>query len=84
MRKLRSCLLLTLLLLTVWNCAGAEPSLAVQDTVVYPGPWASAYHQILQERSADIQAYQDYVTDVTYSPLCRAVGLTELTRDGIP
>ena len=78
------CLLLMLILLAGRVCAWAEPDLTLQDTSLRPGAWADAYTQILRERSGDIQAYQDYVTGITDIPVCHAVGLTDLTRDGIP
>ncbi len=77
-------LMLILVLLAGWTFACADPDLTLQDTSLRSGAWAEAYAQILAERSGDIQAYQDYVTDITSSPLCRAVGITDLTGDGVP
>ena len=84
MKKRCCCLMLVLFLLAgpAWACA--DPDLALQDTSLYPGSWTEAYSQILKERSGDIQAYQDYVARITSAPVCRPVGFTDLTGDGIP
>jgi len=84
MKKQYCCLLLALLMLACRICASADPDLTLQDTSLRSGSWAEAYTQILQDRSAGIRAYQDYVTGITDSPYCRAVGLTDLTGDGTP
>ncbi len=81
----KSCyLLLMLLLLTGQNRAGAEPDLTLRDGAAYAGSWTSAYVRILQDHSAGIQAYQDYVAGITYNSVCRPVGLMDLTGNGIP
>ncbi len=84
MKKKYGCLLLIVLLLTAWTCAGAGPNLTLQDKTAYSGSWAEAYEQILSERAAGIEAYQNYVISTTYIPFCRAVGLMDLTADGSP
>ena len=84
MKKKLVSLMLIVLLLTAWTCAGADPDMTLQDKAVYPGSWTEAYGQILSERAADIEAYQNYVTGTTDSPLCSAVGLMDLTADGTP
>lgn len=84
MKKQFCCLVLVLFLLTGPACACADPDLTLQDTSVRSGSPADVYTQILTERSEGIQAYQDYVTNITSSPFCRAVGLTDLTGDSIP
>ena len=84
MRKQYCCLLLILFLLAGRTCACADPDLTLRDTASYPGPWAEAYSRILAERAEGIRAYQDYVAGITSAPACRAVGLTDLTSDGIP
>ena len=76
--------ILALILLLCLGVAGADPDLTLQDTSLRPEPWTEAYTRILEERSAGIRAYRDYVTEVTYLPDCRPVGLTDLTEDGIP
>ena len=78
------CLLLMIFLLTGWTFACADPDLTLQDTSLRSGAWAEEYTQILTERSAGIRGYEAYVAEVTYSPVCRPVGLMDLTRDGIP
>ena len=83
--KLQSaCFLVLALLLVFMGCAGADPDLTLQDTSVRADPWAEAYTQILQEKSAGIQAYRDYVAEVTSLSDCRPVSLTDLTGDGVP
>ena len=84
MKKQYGCLVLILLLLACLTIARAAPDLTLQDTSVRAGSWTDAYTRILEDRAEGIRAYQDYVTSVTDSPLCRAVGLTDLTGDGIP
>ena len=71
------------LLMAFWlclSCARADPSLILEDTSERYGTWTEAYATILKEKSADIQAYQEY-TDL---PSCHPVGLSDLTGDGIP
>ena len=84
MKKRLSGILALILLLLCTGGAGADPDLALQDLSVRPEPWTEAYTQILQDRSAGIQAYRDYVAEVTSLSECRPVGLTDLTGDGIP
>ena len=84
MKKQYGCLLLIVLLLTVWTCAGADPDLSLQDRTPRSGSWTEAYAQILAERAAGIEAYQDYVTETTDIPFCRAVGFMDMTGDGTP
>ena len=84
MKKRFFCLVLVLFLLAGLSCACADPDLTLQDTSLRSGEWAGVYSQILTERSEGIRAYEDYVLSITYSPLCRAVGLTDLTGDGVP
>ena len=84
MKKRIGCLLLVLLLMTCLTTACADPDLTLQDPSVRSGSWTEAYLQILKERSEGIQAYQDYVISITYTYVCRAVGLTDLTGDGVP
>ena len=84
MRKRCCCLLLIIFLLAGWTLACADPDLTLQDTSLRSGAWAEEYAQILTERSAGIRAYENYVAEVTYSSVCRPVGLTDLTGDGIP
>ena len=84
MKKRYGFLLLILLLLAGLTCASADPDLTLQDTSLYPGSRSAVYAQILKDRSAGIREYQDYVTGITSSPYCRAVGLTDLTGDGVP
>ena len=78
------CLMLIIFLLAGWTFACADPDLTLQDTSLRSGAWAEEYTQILTERSAGIQGYEAYVAEVTYSPVCRPVGLMDLTGDGIP
>lgn len=83
--KRNGCVLLLLLfLLTGRLCACAEPDLTLLDPSPRSGSWPEVYAQLLTEHSAGIQAYQDYVAEVTYSPVCRPVGFIDLTGDGIP
>ena len=84
MKKGLSCVLLMVFLLLNLAGACADPSLTLQDSSVRSGPWREAYAEILQERSAGIRAYEDYVISVTYLPECHPVGLTDLTGDGVP
>ena len=84
MKKRLSGILALLFLLLCMGGANADPDLTLQDTSVRPEPWAAAYSRILQERAAGIQAYREYVTEVTYLSDCKPVGLTDLTGDGIP
>ncbi len=76
--------MLILFLLTGWICACADPDLTLQDPSLHSGSWADAYSEILTERATGILDYQDYVTSITSSPICKAVGLTDLTGDGLP
>lgn len=78
------CCILTLVLLLYLGFACADPDLTLQDTSMYPGPWAEAYARILEDHSAGIQAYRDYVKEVTYLPDCKPIGLTDLTGDSTP
>ena len=80
MRKWNSILFLMVLLLLCLSCAQADPSLIPADASLRSGSWTDAYAAILQEKSVDIQAYQDY-TDL---PSCHPVGLSDLTGDWIP
>ena len=73
-----------LLLLIVGHAAFAEPDLTIQDTAVHSGSWREAYARILEEHSAGIQAYEDYVPVITEVRTVRPVGLPDLTGDGIP
>ena len=84
MKKRCYCLMLIIFLLTGWTFACADPDLTLQDTSLRSGVWAEEYARILTERSAGIQRYETYVAEVTYSSVCRPVGLTDLTGDGIP
>ena len=84
MKKRCCCLMLIIFLLTGWTLACADPDLTLQDTSLRSGAWVEEYAQILTERSAGIQAYENYVAEVTYSSVCRPVGLTDLTGNGIP
>ena len=84
MKKQFYCLMLILFLMTGWTCACADPDLKLQDTSLRSGSWANEYLQVLKERSAGIQAYQDYVTSITSIPVCHPVGLMDLTDDGTP
>ena len=84
MKKGLSIILALILLLLCMGAAGADPVLTLQDTSVRPGSWTAAYAQILTERSADIQAYREYVAEVTSLSDCKPVELTDLTQDGIP
>ena len=76
--------MLILFLLTGCTFACADPDLTLQDKSLRSGSWTNVYSQILTDSSEGIQAYQDYVTSITYSPVCRAVGLTDLTGDSLP
>ena len=76
-------MLITFLLLRL-GVARADPNLSLQDASVREGAWADGYAAVLEERSERIQAYQDYVLSVTSIPVCRSVGLADLTRDGVP
>ena len=78
------CLLLMLFLLAGLVCALADPAVASQDASLYPGVWAEAYAGILEGRAGSIRAYQEYVTGITSIPVCRPVGLQDLTGDGVP
>ena len=78
------CLILVIFLLTGSFCACADPDLTLQDTSLHTGFWADEYSQILTDRSAGIRNYQDYVTGITSCPVCRAVGIMDLTGDSIP
>ena len=84
MKKRCCCLILIIFLLAGGTFACADPDLALQDTSLRSGVWAEEYTQILTERSAGIQGYEAYVAEVTYSPVCRPVGLIDLTGDSIP
>ena len=84
MKKRLSGLLALFVLALCMGVAGADPDLTLKDTSVRSGPWAAAYAQILEERSAGILAYRDYVAEVTSLSDCRPVGLTDLTGDGVP
>ena len=84
MKKRLSGILAFLLLLLCASGAGADPDLTLRDTSVRSEPWIKAYAQILEERSADILAYREYVAEVTSLSDCRPVGLIDLTGDGIP
>ena len=84
MKRRISGLVLTALLLLCLGSSRADPSLTLQDSTVRQGSWQDAYTAILAERAADIQAYQEYISDVTDIPACRPVGLQDLTGDGIP
>ena len=84
MKKRIYCLALIIFLLAGLTGACAEPDLTLQDRKVYPSSWADAYTEILTDRAEDIRAYQDYISEVTSGPACRAVGLRDLTGDGIP
>lgn len=82
-RKMFGLFLLTILLLCLCG-AEAAPDFTLLDTASRPGSWAEAYTAVLEERGADIQAYQDYVLSVTSIPSCSPVGLRDLTGDGVP
>ena len=82
-KKLFGWILLGLLLLGPGHVL-ADPDLRLQDTSERTGPWAEVYAEILREKSGEIQAYQEYVLSVTSLPVCRPVGLTDLTGDGVP
>ena len=84
MMKRLTALLLAALLLMILACAQADPNLTLQDSAQRHGPWPAAYLRILKDRSAGIQAYQDYVQTTADQPVCRPVGLTDLTGDGLP
>ena len=84
MKKRGFCLMLIVFLLAGWTFACADPDLTLQDTSLRSGVWAEEYAQILTERAEGIEGYEAYVAEVTYSPVCRSVGLMDLTRDGIP
>lgn len=84
MKKHGYCLMLMIFLLVMRTTACADPDLTLQDTTLRSGVWAEEYARILEERSAGIQGYEDYAADVTFLPVCRPVGLADLTRDGIP
>ncbi len=71
-------------LLPFLSGAGADPKLGLQDASVRSGALSDVYTAILKERSADIQAYQDYVSGITSVPSCHPVDLTDLTGDGVP
>lgn len=74
-----------LMLVVLWlGSACADPDLTLQDSSVRSGPWRTAYIQILEAREAGIQAYREYVKEVTSLPDCRPVHLTDLNGDGIP
>ena len=76
--------LLVIFLLVSLGSAFADPSLTIQDTAVKTGAWAEAYGQILRDRSAEIQTYQEYVANVSYGGKSHPIGLTDLTGDGVP
>ena len=84
MKKRCCCLMLIIFLLAGCTFACADPDLTLQDPSLRSGVWAEEYTRILTERSAGIRGYEDYVAEVTYSTVCRPVGLTDLTGDGIP
>ena len=84
MKRGLSCILMIVMLLLSLGGACADPSLTLQDSSVRSGSWTEAYAQILQERSLDIRAYEEYVSSVTSNMQCRPVGLTDLTGDGVP
>ncbi len=84
MKKRLSGFLVLMMLLLCMGSAGADPDWTLQDTAVRPEPWKEAYVRILEERSEGIQAYQDYVAEVTYLADCKPVGLNDLTGDNIP
>ena len=84
MKRVLSGFLLLLFLMMSLSCGWADPNLTLQDSSVRAGPWAETYAAILRERAAGIQAYQEYVTAVTYSTVCHPVGLQDLTGDGVP
>ena len=82
MVRKRLSVILALILLLCMDSAGADPDLTLQDSSVRPEPWREAYIQILQEHSAGIRAYHEYVAEVTSLTDCKPVGLTDLTGDG--
>ena len=84
MEKKLCTLLLFLLMLLPFACVCAEPDLTLQDPSAYSGATAEGYARILESHTEGIEAYQNYITDVTTSPFCRSVGFTDLTFDGIP
>ena len=84
MKRVLSGFLLLMILTMSLSCARADPNLTLQDSSMRAGPWAETYAAILRERAAGIQAYQEYVTAVTYSTVCHPVGLQDLTGDGVP
>ena len=84
MVRKRLSVILALILQLCMDSAGADPDLTLQDSSVRPEPWREAYIQILQEHSAGIRAYHEYVAEVTSLTDCKPVGLTDLTGDGVP
>ena len=84
MKKRMTGLMLTVLLLLCLGGTRADPALTIQDSAVRTGSWQEVYAGILAERSAEIQAYQEYVPAITDIPVCRPVGLQDLTGDGLP
>ena len=84
MKKALSGILALFFLVVCMGCAAADPDLTLRDTSVRSEPWTEAYTQILQEHSAGILAYRDYVAESTSLSDCRPVSLTDLTGDGVP
>ena len=84
MKRVASALMGTLFLILCLSGAIAEPNLTAQDSSARSGAWAEAYSAILQEHAGGIQAYQEYVTGITSIPVCRPVGIMDLTGDAVP
>ena len=84
MKKWVAGLILVVFMLMCLGGALADPNLSLMDYSVRSGSWVDAYAAILAERSAGIQAYQDYVLSITSIPACSAVDLLDLTGDGVP
>ena len=84
MKRWASVCIMMVSLLVCLSGAQADPNLSLQDASMRSGSWPEVYTEILKERSADIQAYQDHVLSVTSIPVCHPVALLDMTGDGIP
>ena len=82
--RMVSLLLTVFLVFSGGTGALGDPNLSLRDDSVRALAPAEACLEILRERAAGIQAYQDYVLSVTSLPACRPVGFSDLTGDGVP